>query len=54
MPWATVSDRKRHLVDPELRAWIKHLALLDLCRVARVSERTLHYAIRDELDLNPT
>lgn len=53
MPWATVSDRKLRPVDPELRAWIKHLALLDLCRVARVSERTL-YALRAELDLNPT
>lgn len=54
MPWATVSDRKRRPVDPEPRTWFRHLALPDLCPVAWVSERTLHYALRDELDLNPT
>ncbi len=54
MPWATVSDRKCHPVDPELRTWIKHLALPALCPVARVIERPLPYAFRDELDLNPT
>jgi len=29
------------------------VSVADLCRVARVSERTLRYAFRDELDLSP-
>jgi AraC family ethanolamine operon transcriptional activator len=32
---------------------VSRISVADLCRVARVSERTLRYAFRDELDLSP-
>jgi AraC family ethanolamine operon transcriptional activator len=32
---------------------VSRVSVADLCRVARVSERTLRYAFRDEIDLSP-
>jgi AraC family ethanolamine operon transcriptional activator len=49
--------RRRHGLNRALEylrtADVSRVSVADLCRVARVSERTLRYAFQDELDLSP-
>ncbi len=53
-PTATSRQRGLYQALEFLRsADVPRVSVADLCRVARVSERTLRYAFHDELDLSP-